>query len=208
MHKYQLDSHLPIDSTHSLNFPFNHSVDLSSLNPIFFTQIISAQLTGKAALPHGLGLNSASYKEIVERLNSPKINQFESNWLNPQESVIHQRAKIYRELLDLRGEERNELVNLLYSHANEEVNDAMQMAVIVATACLTSFHLWHSLGLQDRAQLNALIKYNFPNLHAKNTKNMRWKRFFYRSLCEQGGDYICKAPTCEACRSYSECFAC
>lgn len=207
MHKYQLDSNSNIGNTRSKRLSFSHSVERSSANQIFFIQIISAQLTGKAALPHGLGLNSASYNELIEHLTSSKLNQLESMWEKSEQGVIHQRAKIYRELLDLRGEERNELVNLLYSHANEEINDAMQMAVIVATACLTSFHLWHSLGLQDRTQLNALIKYNFPNLHAKNTKNMRWKRFFYRCLCEQGGDYICKTPTCEACHSYSECFA-
>ncbi|WP_354624062.1 nitrogen fixation protein NifQ [Psychromonas sp. MME2] len=188
-------------------FPFSCSVDLSALNQIFFKQIISAQLTGKAALPHGLGLDSASYNEIVKKLNCTEINALEIQWQKSERSIIHQRAEIQEELLGLRGEERNELVNLLANDANQEISDAMQIAIIVATACLTSFHLWSSLGLQDRAQLGSLLKYNFPALHAKNKNNMRWKRFFYRCLCEQGGDYICKAPTCEACRSYAECFA-
>lgn len=179
---------------------------LSNINRDCFRQIINAQLSGKAALPHGLGLDSASYNELLRTISSARLHKQESDWQQSEQSAAHARAAVYGELLDIRAQERNELITLLCSHADERVPDAMQMAIIVATACLTQFHLWHSLGLADRGQLGILLKHNFPELHAQNTKNMRWKRFFYRCLCEQGGDYLCRAPSCSECRSYKECF--
>ncbi|MFT6986039.1 MAG: nitrogen fixation protein NifQ [Psychromonas sp.] len=180
---------------------------LSNINHDFFRQIIAAQLSGNAALPHGLGLDSSSYNELLRTISCARLNNQEANWQQSDKTPAHARAAVYGELLDIRSQERNELITLLCSYADQRVADTMQMAIIVATACLTQFHLWHSLSLADRGQLGILLKYNFPELHAKNTKNMRWKRFFYRCLCEQGGDYICRAPSCSECRSYKECFA-
>jgi len=35
---------------------------------------------------------------------------------------------------------------------------------------------------------------------------MRWKKFFYRTLCERDGVLLCKAPNCEVCEDYALCF--
>lgn len=36
---------------------------------------------------------------------------------------------------------------------------------------------------------------------------MKWKKFFYRQLCEQAEVLICKSPNCAVCSDYSLCFA-
>jgi nitrogen fixation protein NifQ len=35
---------------------------------------------------------------------------------------------------------------------------------------------------------------------------MRWKKFFYRQLCEQADVLICKSPSCGVCCDYASCF--
>ncbi|MGY5449540.1 nitrogen fixation protein NifQ [Agarivorans sp. MS3-6] len=179
---------------------------ISVENRRWFRQMSIAQLTGSSSLPHGLGLDNASYLELKRVINNNEVEQQELLWLEPSHQLIRKRAAVFAEVSDLRAQERNELIALLMQYANDEEPYAVQMAVIIASASLSQIHLWRSLGLSNRAELSELIRHNFPKLHAMNTKNMRWKRFFYRQLCEQGGDYICRAPSCVECSSYAECF--
>ncbi len=67
-------------------------------------------------------------------------------------------------------------------------------------------HLWQDLGLFDRGELNRLLARHFPALHAGNTANMRWKKYFYRKLCEAEGFALCTAPSCTVCADFASCF--
>jgi nitrogen fixation protein NifQ len=51
-----------------------------------------------------------------------------------------------------------------------------------------------------------MLQYNFPELAAKNEKDMKWKKFLYKQLCEAEGLYLCRAPSCDVCIDYSKCF--
>jgi nitrogen fixation protein NifQ len=185
-------------------FPNNH---YTAFNFPYFKQIIQAQLTGKIALPYGLGLNHADYQHLITTISDVDLNQLEIQWQHEDSTPLRERAAFCAEMFAMKKEEHDELNALLNSYCDQDIPTSRLMSTIIATASLTTFHLWESLGLSDRSQLGALIQYNFPKLYALNTNNMRWKRFFYRQLCEQGGDYICKAPSCSECRSYAECFA-
>jgi nitrogen fixation protein NifQ len=67
-------------------------------------------------------------------------------------------------------------------------------------------HLWQDLGLFDRSELNRLLARHFPSLHAGNTANMKWKKYFYRKLCEAEGFVLCTAPSCAQCTDFAACF--
>jgi nitrogen fixation protein NifQ len=67
-------------------------------------------------------------------------------------------------------------------------------------------HLWQDLGLANRAELSQLIARWFPRLSAGNVGNMKWKKFFYRKLCELEGFTLCAAPTCAECSDFHDCF--
>jgi nitrogen fixation protein NifQ len=67
-------------------------------------------------------------------------------------------------------------------------------------------HLWQDLGVWSRKELSELLQRNFPTLAAKNTQDMKWKKFLYKQLCEQQGIHICRAPSCDVCVDYSKCF--
>ncbi|MEQ1486608.1 nitrogen fixation protein NifQ [Methyloglobulus sp.] len=40
--------------------------------------------------------------------------------------------------------------------------------------------------------MSAMLRYNFPELVAKNNKDMKWKKFLYRQLCEAERRYFCE----------------
>jgi nitrogen fixation protein NifQ len=46
----------------------------------------------------------------------------------------------------------------------------------------------------------------FPALAARNVGDMKWKKFFYRQLCEHAAVPICKSPNCADCVDYRACF--
>ena len=61
------------------------------------------------------------------------------------------------------------------------------------------------LGLPDRPTLRLVMERHFAPLAARN-RNMRWKRFFYRCLCEEEGMSHCTSPTCCDCPEVAVCF--
>lgn len=108
-----------------------------------------------------------------------------------------------------RDDEVLDVQALLLAHADAaagEPADIERVALTVAVACLGDNHLWQDLQLGSRAELSALMRRWFPALVAKNAADMKWKKFFYRQLCEQAEILICKAPSCAVCTDRPRCF--
>lgn len=105
-------------------------------------------------------------------------------------------------------DEFEDLVDLLLRHATpgQDVQFTRCLAHAVATACMGSNHLWQDLGFEDRNGLSALMRERFAPLKALNAQDMRWKKFFYRSLCEAAEVLICKSPSCMSCSDQPACF--
>lgn len=80
------------------------------------------------------------------------------------------------------------------------------LPTVIAHRAMRPDHLWQDLGLFDRGDLNRLLARHFPTLHAGNTANMRWKKYFYRKLCEAEGFALCIAPSCSVCADFASCF--
>lgn len=190
--------------------PFDFSqvgYEMSAQNRAYFKQIIQAQLQGWATLPYGLGLEIPVYRHLIKAINDAELTAYDQQRSNSLNSEFKQRSGLIKSLIEMRMAERNELVEMLFHHARLETPFATQAAIIVATACLSPMHLWKTLGFSERSQLREFLEHNFPSLAELNTKNMRWKRFFYLQLCQSEGDYVCRAPSCESCSSQRECFA-
>ena len=108
-----------------------------------------------------------------------------------------------------RGDEVEDVSALLMHHFEPSAGSpeaARAVAHTVAVACLGDNHLWQDLLFENRQQLNALLRHWFPSLVAKNSGDMKWKKFFYRQLCEAAEVLICKSPSCEVCDDYVQCF--
>jgi nitrogen fixation protein NifQ len=102
--------------------------------------------------------------------------------------------------------EKDDLVNLLKNFSNPDVIEIDWVIGILVAGSLGSDHLWQDLGLWSRSQLSAMLQYNFPALAAKNDKDMKWKKFLYKQLCEAEGLYLCRVPSCEVCVDYAKCY--
>lgn len=108
-----------------------------------------------------------------------------------------------------RDDELDDLVALLNDHADPHAGspeEANCVAHALACASLGQNHLWQDLLLPSRRELSALIGRWFPRLAAKNTHDMKWKKFFYKQLCEREDLFICKAPSCGVCADHALCF--
>ena len=99
-----------------------------------------------------------------------------------------------------------DLLQLLLDHCAVADEHHGNVAHLVATACMGGDHLWQDLGLPDRKALSLLLSAHFPSLAAKNTGDMKWKKFFYKQLCEREGINACRSPSCAACGDYAKCF--
>ena len=106
---------------------------------------------------------------------------------------------------EARDTEYEDLMTLLLDHgAGDE--ETRWVALAVAAACLGQNHLWQDLGLPNRKVLSSLLTRYFPSLAARNVSNMKWKKFFYKQLCERAEILVCKAPSCGVCIDYTKCF--
>ena len=103
-------------------------------------------------------------------------------------------------------DEFDDIVALLLTHRARGEEMETWLAHAIATAAMGENHLWQDMGLPSRKVLSALMQKHFPSLAALNDKDMKWKKFFYRQLCESAGVLICKSPHCAECCDYRICF--
>ncbi len=110
-----------------------------------------------------------------------------------------------------RADEIEELVGLLTEQAAPaqspvQREQALWIAHALAQASLGEDHLWQDLHLPSRRQLSALMAQWFPAIAARNDRDMKWKKFLYRQLCDRAGLQICRAPSCGVCSDYAVCY--
>ena len=159
-------------------------------NDDLFARMLASQELGSGALPPGLGLGWADFTALMAR-------HFPGCSLPGGEGAPAQAE---------RQAEREDLLALFTEHRAGKDDSERWMAEIVATACMGGDHLWKDLGLWSRADLSRLLTQKFPALAAKNTRDMKWKKFLYKQLCEREELFICKAPSCAVCVDRPVCF--
>lgn len=165
----------------------------SSPNSEWLARLLSSWLAGEGALPDFLGLEPRAFEALLGHF-FPGVR-------------ISGKALSGRTLDFSRMLERDDLINYLRRHAAfPESQEVAWITDILVAGCLGDDHLWQDLGLWSRQDLSGLLAYNFPTLAALNTRDMKWKKFIYKQLCEAEGIYVCRAPSCEVCADYAKCF--
>ncbi|WP_395458257.1 nitrogen fixation protein NifQ [Azospirillum melinis] len=102
--------------------------------------------------------------------------------------------------------EEADLRAFLIEHGAKGADEERWLAAILARRSLEPNHLWQDMGFHDRGELNTMFRRHFPALVALNSGDMKWKKFFYRQLCEREGLMLCKSPNCEVCDDVEVCF--
>ena len=100
-----------------------------------------------------------------------------------------------------------ELKALFVEHQAGHLQEQPWWIEIMIIGCSGRNHLWEDLGLFTRRDLTQLMHVHFPELAATNDRDMKWKKFLYKRLCDREGIIACPAPSCDACAHFSECFA-
>ncbi len=161
-------------------------------NDHVFACMIASWQTGAGDMPDWLGLSPAAYQCLTSH-HFPR-------------TATAGLVTIGRTLAEDRMDEVDELVRLVLIDKAGESPSEVWMAHVVAAGCMGSNHLWQDLGLWSRADLTALMRRNYPALAARNLRDMKWKRFLYKQLCDAEGIYSCRAPSCDVCVDYPLCF--
>jgi len=104
------------------------------------------------------------------------------------------------------GAEEESARDLLLMYGNGDYAFLHPLATMIARRCQEPHHLWQDLGLQNRCELSALMTRHFARLKAKNSADMKWKKFIYRMVCASEGFSLCPAPVCSDCDDFASCF--
>jgi nitrogen fixation protein NifQ len=155
-------------------------------------RILASWYLGQGAMPQWLGMGEAEFFRMMA-YHFPGVDA--STLVTERDLVDGERAQ---ELDDLR--------RLLLSQRSGRSESERWMAEILIAGCTGSDHLWQDLGLWQRADLSRLMLDSFGPIALRNVKDMKWKKFLYKQLCEAEGVYVCRSPSCEVCVDYDNCF--
>lgn len=152
----------------------------------------SSRLAGR--LTFGLQINE--YKSLIETYFPGAKEAFLSPVLDAFKYTVQ----------TSHGDEFDDVLALLLEYRSNTGPETTWLAYAVSACCLGDDHLWQDMGLNSRQALSGLLHQHFTTLYEKNTGNMRWKKFFYKQLCEKAGAYVCRSPSCSVCIDYQNCF--
>lgn len=164
-----------------------------ALDRLLFGRIVALAASGERPLTRELGLSADDVAALVRR-------------------HVPQAAALLADPVKLgsgagSGEiEEADLRAFILEHRARQEAEAEWLAAIIARRAMGPNHLWQDMGFADRGELNAMFLRHFPALKARNAQDMKWKKFFYRSLCEREGLLLCKSPHCEICDDFVDCF--
>lgn len=173
-----------------------HPADADISNDFSFDRHVLASILAAGVMEGGLlfekvGLSSGELAELLEQ-EFPSV-----------------RIKGDDLLLGSKGVENDEVTmvrDLLLAQRSTEGDTGRWLAAMIARRVMEPNHLWADLGLRDRGELSRLLKRHFGPLARRNVNHMRWKRFFYRRLCEDEGLILCTTPVCTECKDFNFCF--
>ncbi|ANW05874.1 molybdenum processing protein [Bradyrhizobium icense] len=161
-----------------------------------FDRHVLASILAAATMDGGLvsekvGLSGHELAELLEQY-------FPSIRINAEELLLRVERNESDEAAILR--------DLLLAQRSTEGDIGNWLAGMIARRAIEPNHLWEDLGLRGRGELSRLLGRHFAPLAARNINNMRWKRFFYRRLCEDDGLVMCTTPVCTQCNDFNLCF--
>ncbi|SFI18267.1 nitrogen fixation protein NifQ [Bradyrhizobium sp. cf659] len=153
--------------------------------------ILAAAVMDGGAIAERAGLSEQQLNDVLARyFPSAMVRAFA--WMPKSASEIDDETIMVRDLL--------------LAQRSTEGETGRWLAAMVARRAMEPNHLWEDLGLRERPELSRLLTRHFAPLAARNTGNMRWKRFFYRMLCEDDGFVMCTSPVCTQCNDFDLCF--
>ncbi len=162
-----------------------------------FALVIQAIARGNIKPPTlGMGMPWAMFSELLDQ-----------HFPGAGCEILDERFSESYSTESLLADEFQDIVEILLDHRGSDDRNAEWLAHAVASGCMGSDHLYHDMGLADRGMLSSLLERHFTALYRKNVHNMKWKKFFYKQLCDRAEIVMCPARNCSSCVDYKKCFA-
>ena len=191
-HRGPAAAHLARDALVRMHYSeLVHSVP-AGVDGVMLARITATWLAGEGGLPERLGLPRPAFRRL------------QSRWLGGRD--LPEQAPSGLAWLPDQAPEADDLRGLLLAERAWGGVLEEWLADMLVAACQGGRHLWEDLGVWSRAELTALLRRHFPGLVRANRRDMKWKKFLYRRLCETEGLMLCRAPTCDQCPEISDCF--
>jgi nitrogen fixation protein NifQ len=165
--------------------------DDASFDRHVLASILAAAAMEDGAVAERAGLANRDLITLIER-EFPSARDIIPIWCAPADPAEDEETAMVRDLL------------LANRSADSDIS--RWLSAMVARRAMEPNHLWEDLGLRDREELTRLLDRHFAPIACKNTKNMKWKRFFYRSMCEDDGFVMCSTPVCTQCADFNRCY--
>lgn len=156
-----------------------------------FASILAIAAVDDGAVARGVGLSAIELMALVDC------------WFPQAADIILEWGSRWEQSDD---DEVDMVRNLLLANSSSDGETGRWLAAMIARRAVEPNHLWEDLGLRDRSELSRLLTRHFAPLAERNINNMRWKRFFYRALCEDDGLVMCSTPVCSRCGDFDLCF--
>lgn len=160
-----------------------------------FACVLAVAIVEREAAKERVGLELGLGREALASLVdvwAPEARRFIDLLAEPESVVL--------------DEEEEQIRLLLERFRGDPSVETGWLAAIVTKRSMRPRHLWQDLGLTRRDELGRLMAERFPALAERNVNHMKWKKFFYRSLCEMEGFVLCAAPSCRECADFHDCF--
>jgi nitrogen fixation protein NifQ len=155
-----------------------------------FASILAVAAAEEGAVAERAGLTAGDLSAVLAKW-FPRIQNIDTHWNEASRAEDDEVAMVR---------------DLLLGHRSSDGDAGRWLAAMIARRAVEPNHLWEDLGLRDRSELTRLLARHFGPLAIRNTRNMRWKRFFYRMLCEDDGMVMCTTPVCTQCNDFELCF--
>jgi nitrogen fixation protein NifQ len=140
------------------------------------------------------------------RTSTISIKALQNAHLAKAEILARAQARRDENQASNRMDEYDDIVELLTDSRRDDSEETLYIILWIADASMGENHLWQDMGLINRDALSEIMQTHFPLLFAKNSEHMKWKKFFYKQLCERADIMLCKSPTCGVCIDYQQCF--
>lgn len=147
--------------------------------------------TGRLRVTDAVGLDGETLADLTAKM-FPHTAPVFARWRGQDCSEAAEDEKCLRDLL-----------NRSTSHGTQF---QCRLADMIARRCMRPNHLWQDLGLRDRRELGWMLMRHFEPLAERNRADMKWKKFFYRTICRDDGYMLCAAPSCAECDDFDNCF--
>ncbi len=170
----------------------------SSMDDAFDTHVLASMIAAAAmevddggSLADGLGISGSKLQSMIATYFPDGATLLDDLGLD-QETAVEDSEQSLRRLLQ-RSRSTPAPLSFVFS-------------IIVARRATRPNHLWQDLGLSSRDDLSKLMQRHFAPLALRNSQDMKWKKFFYRLICQDADSRMCLAPSCSECSDFDGCF--